>query len=143
MRLEVKAKRLHYQEEPWKSRYPLLAKIMEDHPREPLYNPVENNIFIDCSKELLRLGKQAPLERMAPIAGNVVVNTRGTNGVAFASPDPRVASGFTILNGSPESPSSFGFVDAGKADFRLLPDAELLKVCPGFKPIPLDRIPGR
>ena len=80
------------------------------------------------------------MERMAPIANNVVVNTRGTNGVKCASIDARIAAGFKVLNGSAAAPCSFGFADAEKGDFRFLPGAELLKVCPGFQPLPLDRI---
>ena len=115
---------------------------MNDHPREPLYNPVENNIFIDCRSQLVAIDKDAPLERMAPIANNVVVNTCGTNGVEFASPDSRIASGFTVLNGAGNAPCAFGVADAERGDFRFLPGSEVLKVCPGFEPLPLDRIPS-
>ena len=86
--LEDKAKAFDYTKGVWAARYPRLADIMRDHPREPLYNPVENNIFIDCRKQILALDREAPLARMAPIANNVVVNTRGTNGVAAASANP-------------------------------------------------------
>ena len=82
------------------------------------------------------------MARMAPIANNVVVNTRGTNGVAAASLDARIASGFTMLNGSSDAPCSFGFADAANGNFRFLPGAALLKVCPGFQLLPLDRIAG-
>jgi hypothetical protein len=33
-----------------------------------------------------------------------------------------------------------GFVDAARGDFRLRPDAEVLKRLPGFQPIPFDQI---
>ena len=139
-KLEDKALALGYTNGVWAARYPRLADIMNDHPREPLYNPVENNVFIDCTKQILALDKNAPLERMAPIANNVVVSTRGTNGIAAASIDARIADGFTVLNGSAGAPCSFGFADAEKGDFRFLPGAAILKVCPGFRPLPLDRI---
>ena len=80
------------------------------------------------------------MERMAPIANNVVVNTRGTNAVAAASVDARIASGFTVLNGSPDAPCAFGFADAANGDFHFLPGADILKTCPGFQLLPLDRI---
>ena len=140
--LEDKAKALSYTNGVWAERYPRLADIMNDYPREPLYNPVEENIFIDCTKQLLALDGKAPLERMASIARNVVVNTRGTNGVAWAAPDKRIASAFIILNGTTNAPCSFGFADAANGDFRFLPGAEILKVCPGFQVLPLDRIPA-
>ena len=138
--LEDKAKAFDYTNGVWAARYPRLADIMNDHPREPLYNPVENNVFIDCRQQVLALGKEAPMERMAPIANNVVVNTRGTNGVKCASVDARIAAGFTVLNGSTDAPCAFGFADAANGDFRFLPGAEILKVCPGFQLLPLDRI---
>ena len=80
------------------------------------------------------------MERMAPIANNVVVNTRGTNGVKCASVDARIAAGFTVLNGSTNAPCAFGFAAAEKGDFRFLPGSAILKVCPGFQLLPLDRI---
>lgn len=139
--LEDKAKAFDYTNGVWAARYPRLANIMNDHPREPLNNPVENNVFIDCRKEILALDRVAPLARMAPIAGNVVVNTQGTNGVRCASIDARIASGFTVLNGTTNAPHAFGFVDAANGDFNLLPDAAILKACPAFCPLPLACIP--
>ena len=94
--LEEKASRLGYTNGVWAARYPRLARIMDDHPREPLYNPVAGNVFVDC-REALRLGKEAPMERMAPIAGNTVVRTAAP-GAPAAKIDPRVAAGFTVVD---------------------------------------------
>ena len=136
--LEEKAKRLDYTNGVWAAKYPRLAKIMQDHPREPLYNPVENNVFIDCRKELLALDGKATecLARMAPITGNLVINTVGTNGVRTAKPDKRIVAGFRIVDGSAEKPFDAGFVDAAQGNFALKPDAWLLKEMPAFKPLP-------
>lgn len=103
--LEDKAKALNYTEGVWASRYPLLAKIMQDHPREPLYNPVEDNIFIDCTQEILALDGTASqcLERMAPIRNNTVYYTHGTNGVKTAKIDARIKDGFRVVEGRPAS----------------------------------------
>ncbi|MBR2839210.1 MAG: hypothetical protein IKE55_10530 [Kiritimatiellae bacterium] len=68
---------------------------MNDHPREPLYNPVVGNTFIDC-REALRLDVCAPLERMAPIRDNVVVNTAATGETRQTVIDSRIATGFRI-----------------------------------------------
>ena len=139
--LEDKAKRLDYTNGVWAAKYPRLANIMNDHPREPLYDPVENNVFIDCTKEVLALDGRASecLERMAPIAGNLVVNTTGTNGVKTAKVDGRIAAGFRVLNGSPESPVDLGFTDAAGGDFTLKPGAALLREMPAFRPLPKTR----
>ena len=140
--LEEKAKAFDYTNGVWAAKYPRLAKVMQNHPREPLDNPVENNVFIDCSRSLLALeqGKarewDACLPRMAPIAGNLVINTVGTNGVQTAKPDPRIASGFRIVNGTPERPFDAGFVDAAHGNFALKPEAWLRREMPAFKPLP-------
>ena len=47
-----------------------------------------------------------------------------------------------VLNGSAEAPCSFGFADAANGDFRFVPGAAILKVCPGFQLLPLERIAG-
>ena len=140
--LENKAKVFDYTNGLWAARYPNLANIMNDHPREPLHNPVVSNIFIGCSSQLVLVPKKAPLSRMAPIAGNFAINPCGTNGVVCAQPDKRLRSGFTILNGSAESPDYFGFADPPNGDFRLLPGADILKIASGFVPIPFERIPA-
>lgn len=135
--LEDKAKKLNYTNGVWAARYPRLANIMNDHPREPLYNPVENNIFIDCTQQILALDGKASecLSRMAPIVGNLVINTQGTNGVTTARIDSRIAAGFRVVNGTPEHPFDAGFVDAAQGDFTLKPDAWLRREMPAFKPV--------
>ena len=42
------AQRIGYQDEPWKSRYPHLAKIMDDEPRLPKYNVFDGNEVVRC-----------------------------------------------------------------------------------------------
>ena len=51
-----------------------------------------------------------------------------------------IVAGFTVLNGSTNAPCAFGFSDAANGDFHFLPGAEILKACPGFQILPLDRI---
>ena len=132
--LEEKAKQFDYTNGVWAAKYPRLAKIMRDHPREPLYNPVEDNVFVDCRSELLALDGTASqcLERMAPIRNNLVINTVGTNGVRTAKPDGRIAAGFRIVNGTPEQPFDAGFVDPAHGNFALRPDAWLRREMPAF-----------
>ncbi len=139
--LEEKAKAFSYTNGTWAARYPRLADIMNDHPREPLYNPVENNIFIDCTRWLVAFEGRMPMERMAPIANNVAVNTRGTNDVAYARPNIRIEAAFTWLNGTKDAPCAFGLEGAANGDFHFSPGSVILMTCPGFAPIPVDRIP--
>ena len=122
--LEEKAEKLHYREEPWKSRYPLLAKIMEDDPQEPKYDPVENNLFLDCRKVCALPGNDAKgLKELSNLVmrANLVVNTVGTNAATKGQLDARAAgrAGFRTLDGSPSAPVDLGFVDAKRGDFRL------------------------
>ncbi|MGN0852267.1 MAG: right-handed parallel beta-helix repeat-containing protein [Kiritimatiellia bacterium] len=135
--LEEKAKKLDYTNGVWAAAYPRLARIMQDHPREPLYNPVENNVFIDCEREILALDRKADAcwERLAPIAGNLVINTRGTNGVKTAKVDARLLAGFRVVNGTPDKPFDAGFVDAARGNFALRPDAWLRREMPAFEPL--------
>ncbi len=47
-----------------------------------------------------------------------------------------------FAGGTTNAPYASGFVDATNGDFRLLPDAAILKACPAFRPLPLARIPS-
>jgi len=134
--LEGKAEALHYKEEPWRSRYPRLANIMNDSPREPLYNPVETNVFIDCRRQIVELDGmiyKKVLPKMV-FAGNVCLRTKGGEGLA--APDGRIP-GFTTLIGSPEKPIDLGFRDLAHGDFTLVSKESLLRAIPGFRPIPV------
>ena len=105
--LEEKARKLDYTNGVWAARYPRLADMMNDHPREPLYNPVVGNTFIDCG-EVIHVGAVFDCEkkglapglvsRMAPISGNTVVYTKDANAIpGFKPVDQRVASGFRVV----------------------------------------------
>jgi len=47
-----KVKEMHVDEEPWKSRYPLLTKYLAERPREPLHNSIVGNTFKDCNQPI-------------------------------------------------------------------------------------------
>ena len=94
-----------------------------------------------CLAALVCVAAAADYPIAMPRMGSVKP-TGGTNGVAAASIDSRIAAGFTVLNGSAEAPCSFGFADAANGDFRFVPGAAILKVCPGFQLLPLERIAG-
>jgi hypothetical protein len=126
--LEEKAKRLNYTQEPWKSKYPRLANIMNDSPREPLYNPVEENVFINCTKALLWLsGKE--LDKVIPkcsFKDNLVFVLPPLE--KGAEPDKRIVKAYKIF----EKGSDTGFVDPLKGDFRLKEGGAVLKELPEF-----------
>lgn len=138
--LEDKAKKMNYTEEPWKSAYPRLANIMNDCPREPLYDDTENNIFLNCKNQLIALsGKE--LDNVIPklsFKGNVQLVS---DAACTAKPDKRIAEFFTI-NTATNNLAAFGFEDAARGNFRLRPDALVRKLCPAFKDLPLDEIPA-
>ena len=118
--LERKAENLRYREEPWKSRYPLLAKIMQDSPREPLYNPVEGNVFIDCREQLVALGWGKEMDAVLPklaLSNNWVFVSSPT--ARSAAPDKRIAAAFNVCTNGADA----GFVDSRNGDFRLKPGA--------------------
>jgi len=104
--LEGKAQKFNYTTGLWAERYPRLANIMNDHPREPLYNPIEDNVFIDC-KSLVNVNAALKLSddgtapglisRMAPMRGNTVIYTKGADKVPRQKLDPRIAPGFRVL----------------------------------------------
>ena len=45
-----KAEAMHYREEPWASRYPNLARILDDDPRLPLHNVFAGNRIYACRR---------------------------------------------------------------------------------------------
>lgn len=136
--LDAKAKAFNYTEAPWSTRYPHLAAIMTDSPREPLYNSILRNVFVDCSKQVVDFdGNVKKLIDKLDIAGNLAVNTTGaTNGMAKAVE----VKGFTNLSGTTADPIDLGFEDASSANFTLRRHARLLKELPAFERIPFEQI---
>jgi hypothetical protein len=135
--LEEKAEALHYKLPPWSERYPRLAKIMNDSPQEPLYNPVLRNVFVDCTKQVTNLdGNVRKLLDKLEFADNLVVNTTGSSKVATEQNLP----GFRTIAGTPDKPVNLGFADAAAQDFTLVKGSRLLQELPGFEPIPFDKI---
>ncbi|MDD2600951.1 MAG: right-handed parallel beta-helix repeat-containing protein [Kiritimatiellae bacterium] len=135
--LEGKAEKLNYKQPPWSERYPRLARIMEDSPQEPLYNPILNNVFVDCLKESCSFdGNVMKLLHKFEIDNNLIVFTVSTNQIPLKAG----IHGFKTLNGSAEDPIDLGFKNMAAGDFNLRWRARLLKEAPGFKPIPFDKI---
>ncbi|MFO7937964.1 MAG: right-handed parallel beta-helix repeat-containing protein [Kiritimatiellia bacterium] len=136
--LERKAERMNYKQPPWSEKYPRLARIMEDSPREPLYNPVKNNIFVDCGKKPLRFDKRVmSLMDKFEMENNLMIATASTNTISIQDG----VHGFKTLNGTPDDPIKLGFKNRDEGDFRLRWWRPAIKrIAPDFKEIPFDRI---
>ena len=114
-RLQEKCERMRYREEPWRSRYPRLAGILEDDPRQPKYNPIDGNLFIACAKTVrLEDGKHRVMDGVFTAKDNLVVPRKeGTEPL-----DPRIAEGFRNVT-LDEASRFFPFVrDFGLQDLR-------------------------
>ena len=139
-----KAKKIGYTNEIWAARYPRLADIMNDEPQEPIYSPVEHNIFLDCTRSIVSLGWKDEMDNALKrliFSNNLVINSRGTNDVEVAALDARIASGFKVFNGTKDAPDTFGFFNPRNGDFRFSPGSRILREMGGFSVIPLERIP--
>jgi hypothetical protein len=136
--LESKAKAFDYTHAPWSVRYPKLASLMNEDPREPLNNPIRRNVFIDCTERVCDFdGNVKRLMDKLEISGNLAINTTGkTNGIAMA-PDVK---GFTTLSGPATKPVDPGFKDAANGNFTLSGDARLYVELPTFEKIPFEKI---
>ena len=136
--LEDKAKRFNYTEPPWSTKYPRLAAIMQEEPRQPLGNAVRRNVFVDCTKQVCDFdGNVKKLLDKLDIAENLAVNTTGaTNGLAQAVP----YQGFTNLSGTQEKPVDLPRADLLARDSFTRWQAWLQKELPSFEPIPFEKI---
>jgi hypothetical protein len=136
--LDAKARAFNYTQPPWSVRYPRLAAIMNDSPREPLHNPIRRNVFVDCTRKVCDFdGNVKKLLDKFEIADNLAVNTSGaTNGIATAEG----IKGFAHLAGTADKPVELGFADRAAGDLALRRGARLLKELPVFEPIPFDKI---
>ena len=134
---EAKAQKFNYTQPPWSVKYPHLASIMSEEPRQPRYDPVRCNVFVDCGKQVCDFdaGVRKLLGKF-DITNNLAVNTRGLK-TAVVEP---VYGGFTVLSGSAEKPVELGLTDLRKGDPKLVEGPIAFKVLPTFEPIPVDKI---
>lgn len=134
---EEKAKQLNYQSPPWSDHYPLLAKIMEDSPKEPLYNVFQQNIFINCG-QIMRLDSEArEIMKKLDVAQNLVVNSAKQPTKLDGIQDH---PGFSFALEMPETDLKGSFADYENLDFTLKKNSAILKLLPDFQPIPFDEI---
>ena len=135
--LDAKAQAMNYRNPPWSVRYPRLAAIMDDSPREPLYNPIRRNVFVDCTQQICSFDdKVKQLIDKLEIADNLVVNTNGADDNAT----PGELKGFKLILGTQSEPVQLGFTDAATHNFLLRKDARIKRELPTFEDIPFDQI---
>ncbi len=135
--LEAKAKRLNYTQPPWSTKYPKLARIMQEDPQWPLGNILKNNIFIDCSKQVYDFdGNTKKILDRLEISDNLVINTSGNPKISTS----KEMKGFRDIIGTQDSSIDLGFNDLAKGNLTLRKNARIYKELPGFKPIPFEQI---
>ena len=135
--LDAKAQAMNYLIPPWSERYPRLASIMDDSPREPLYNPIRRNVFVDCTQQVCSFdGNVKKLIGKLEIADNLAVNTTGAENIDTAEG----IKGFTLLTGTPTEPMQLGFADASTHNFLLRKDSRIKQELPTLEDIPFDQI---
>jgi hypothetical protein len=132
--LEEKARRLNYTEPPWSVRYPRLAAIMNQSPRQPLGNTIRRNVFVDCAKQVCSFdGNVKKLLDTFEIADNLAVSRTG----AAKSVEVK---GFANLAGTGDQPIDLGMDDAAVTESLASIQAWVKRQMPSFQTIPLQQI---
>ena len=132
--LEDKAKRLNYTQPPWSTKYPRLAAIMNEDPREPLGNTIRRNVFVDCRKQVCSFdGNVKKLLDKFEIADNLAVNTVG----AAKSVEVK---GFTNIEGTKGKPIDLGIGDVATKESLLRSQTWIQKKVRSFETIPFEKI---
>lgn len=136
--LERKANEMNYQEPPWSDRYPTLAVIMDDSPREPLHNEFKRNIFVNCAKQVWNYDANVKkVLAKLQVSDNVVLNTHGAaEGIAMA---PEI-DGFNNVTGTDQEPIVIGIASEDETALTQIDDTRVRAAVPSFQPIPFDTI---
>ncbi|MCB9941282.1 MAG: right-handed parallel beta-helix repeat-containing protein [Planctomycetaceae bacterium] len=136
--LEAKAQQVDYKQPPWSTKYPRLAAIMNEEPREPLGNTIRRNVFVDCTNQVCSFdGNVKKLLNKFEIADNLAVNSTGaTDGMA----KPVDIAGFANLAGTEDKSIDLGFDNATGPNPSSRWQAWLNKEIPSFETIPFDQI---
>ncbi|GIH19366.1 hypothetical protein Raf01_75380 [Rugosimonospora africana] len=108
--LVTELKAVPYQADPWLTRYPHLANILNDQQTLPKYNSITKNVYV---------GSGSP---------DIVSTTNGTSAEANINDWPT------------KSVSDVGFVNAAAHDYDLTSDAAVFTKVPGFQAIPFGKI---
>ena len=109
--LLAKIEKYDYRNPPWSTRYPRLARVMDEEPLLPVGNLIAGNVAVDCKEWLNASGETKKYLDRSTFRDNLVLDGE----------DP-------------------GFVDREKDDFRFRPDSIVKKKLPEFPAIPFDKI---
>ena len=104
-----------YQNPPWSTRFPRLARILNEHPRAPLGNTLRSNVSISSGWR------------------NPETWCRKTSPGHINNPYMQIENNFVTA----EDP---GFVDADNMNFQLRDDSIVYTEIPGFQRIPFENI---
>lgn len=136
--LEAKAQQFNYTQPPWSTRYPRLAAIMNENPREPLGNTIRRNVFMDCTKQVCSFdGHVKKLLDKFEIADNLAVTTTGA---VTGTAKPVEVRGFAHLAGSEAKPSALGLDKIAAEGFSSRWQAWIQREVPSFETIPFEHI---
>jgi hypothetical protein len=136
--LEAKAQQFNYTQPPWSTKYPRLAAIMNEEPREPLGNTIRRNVFVDCTKQVCSFdGNVQKLLDKFEIADNLAVNTTGA---VKDMAKPVEFKGFANLAGTEGKPIDLGLDNAASQGFSSRWQARIQKEIPSFETIPFEKI---
>lgn len=136
--LEAKAQKLNYTQPPWSTKYPRLAAIMNEDPRQPLGNTIHRNVFVNCAKQVCSFdGNVKKLLDKFDIADNLVVNTTGASDEMAKDVEFK---GFRNISGTKDKPIQFAFDGTLTSPASAQCLAWIQKQIPSFEPIPFDNI---
>lgn len=136
--LEKKALQLHYTQPPWSTRYPRLAAIMHEEPRQPLGNTVRRNVFVDCTRQVCDFdGHVKKLLDKFEIADNLAVHT--IEAQKDLAPAAKI-KGFANLSGTRDKPIDLPLDDPTRPGSASRYNAWIQKELPSFEPIPFEKI---
>jgi len=134
--LEEKAEKFNYKNPPWSTRYPALANTMNNSPREPLGNVLQNNLLIDSKNQALDFDKQVR-EVFPKLVSehNRVVDTVGTNKASQISAELK---GFDGIVAKADQPIDLGLPNRDIRQFKK--SAAIMRMMPALAEIPVEKI---
>jgi len=109
-------KRFNHEKPPWSTRYPKLARILDENPQQPLGNTVARNVFYRSNWTDSRKQWQAIFKRN------------------------QIDEEHLLISDNYDTKEDPGFVDAERMDFQLTDDSTVHQEVPGFVKIPFGKI---